>query len=554
MSAKSWNPSKYVKKRVLRILVSALVAIAVCCIGFILNQRKAIALEVDGKTKEVVTYTDSLPKFLKQQGVTVHTHDQAVSSSGYWLTNGAVVKVRRAYEVMVDIGGHLIPYWTLASSAEQLENYFLQNDKEAAKISVNIPNVYNALTGGINLNASGPIEVIAFGKSYNVKNGNQPAASILDSLGITITSNDLVSVEHTGGKTILVVERVSYGTETQDVMTAYSVKTVDNPNAYVGTTTIEQKGSYGEQQQTLKVTYINGKPVATQLMGAKVIKQSQPEIIEVGTKKKPAPKPVEPKKEESEPKAQSSTQDQKKQQSQPQQQKSQPAQKPAQTQSQPKKEESEPKAQSSTQDQKKQQSQPQQQSSSSSSPATPAQTTPSTTPQSSSSSSNSAQSQAEGNSSSSSQTSSQSSQTSSSSASPATPAQTPQPAQTTSSNTPQSSSQVSPADSSSELSGELTPAEAQTFAAGVAEDQYGWGSTQFSCLVELWNRESGWMWDAENVYSGAYGIAQALPPSKMGTGWEYNAKVQIDWGLSYILERYTTPCGAWNHEITYGWY
>ena len=482
MSAKSWNPSKYVKKRVLRILVSALVAIAVCCIGFILNQRKAIALEVDGKTKEVVTYTDSLPKFLKQQGITVHTHDQAVSSSGYWLTNGAVVKVRRAYEVMVDIGGHLIPYWTLASSAEQLENYFLQNDKEAAKISVNIPNVYNALTGGINLNASGPIEVIAFGKSYNVKNGNQPAASILDSLGITITSNDLVSVEHTGGKTILVVERVSYGTETQDVMTAYSVKTVDNPNAYVGTTTIEQKGSYGEQQQTLKVTYINGKPVATQLMGAKVIKQSQPEIIEVGTKKKPAPKPLEPKKEENESKAQASTQDQKKQQSQPQQQKSQPAQKPAQTQS-----------------------------------------------------------QAEGNS-------------SSSSASPATPAQTPQPAQTTPSTTSQSSSQVSPADSSSELSGELTPAEAQTFAAGVAEDQYGWGSTQFSCLVELWNRESGWMWDAENVYSGAYGIAQALPPSKMGTGWEYNAKVQIDWGLSYILERYTTPCGAWNHEITYGWY
>ena len=547
MSAKPWNPSKYVKKRVLRILVSALVAIAVCCIGFILNQRKAIALEVDGKTKEVVTYTDSLPKFLKQQGITVHTHDQAVSSSGYWLTNGAVVKVRRAYEVMVNIGGHLIPYWTLASSAEQLENYFLQNDKEAAKISVNIPNVYNALTGGINLNASGPIEVIAFGKSYNVKNGNQPAASILDSLGITITSNDLVSVEHTGGKTILVVERVSYGTETQDVMTAYSVKTVDNPNAYVGTTTIEQKGSYGEQQQTLKVTYINGKPVASQLMGAKVIKQSQPEIIEVGTKKKPAQNQSQPKKEESEPKAQSSTQDQKKQQSQPQQQKSQPAQKPAQNQSQPKKEESEPKAQSSTQDQKKQQSQPQQQKSQ------PAQTTPSSTPQSSSSGSTSTQSQAEGNSSNSSSSSSQSSNTSSS-ATPATPAQSPQPAQTTPSSTPQSSSQVSPADSSSELSGELTPAEAQTFAAGVAEDQYGWGSTQFSCLVELWNRESGWMWDAENVYSGAYGIAQALPPSKMGTGWEYNAKVQIDWGLSYILQRYTTPCGAWNHEITYGWY
>ena len=544
MSAKPWNPGKYVKKRVLRILVSALVAIAVCCIAFILNQRKAIALEVDGKTKEVVTYTDSLPKFLKQQGITIHTHDQAVSSSGYWLTNGAVVKVRRAYEVMVDIGGHLIPYWTLASSAEQLENYFLQNDKEAAKISVNIPNVYNALTGGINLDASGPIEVIAFGKSYNVKNGNQPAASILDSLGITITSNDLVSVEHTGGKTVLIVERVSYGTETQDVMTAYSVKTIEDPNAYVGTTTIEQKGSYGEQQQTLKVTFINGKPEATQLIGAKVIKQSQAEIIEVGTKKKPAPKP-EPKQQEAQPKAQSSTnQDQKKQASQPQQ--SQPQQKPAQTPSS-----SSPSASSSSP------TPPQ------SAPA-PSQATPAQTPQPAQSSPSSS-SQGSSSGSSSSQTPSSSSPSASSSSptppqsapapSQATPAQTPQPAQSSPSSSSQgSSSQVAPAASSSELSGELTPAEAQTFAAGVAEDQYGWGSTQFSCLVELWNRESGWMWDAENVYSGAYGIAQALPPSKMGTGWEYNAKVQIDWGLSYILERYSTPCGAWNHEITYGWY
>ncbi|MBQ1286583.1 MAG: G5 domain-containing protein, partial [Aeriscardovia sp.] len=339
MSVKPWSPGKYAKKRVLRIVVSAAVTIAVCCIGFVLNQRKAIALEVDGKTKEVVTYADSLPKFLKEQGIQVHTHDQAVSSSGYWLTNGDVVKVRRAYEVMVNIGGHLIPYWTLASSAEQLENYFLQNDKEAARISVNIPNVYNALTGGIDLNASGPIEVIAFGKDYSVKNGNQPAASILDSLGITITSNDLVSVQHEGAKTVLVVERVSYGTETQDVMTSYAVKTVEDPNAYVGTTVIEQKGSYGEQQQTLKVTYINGKPAASQLLSAKVIKQSQPEVIEVGTKAKPKPAPkkeAQTQKAEPEKKAASApqepTQKPKAASPAPEAKKSESDQKPAQTQ------------------------------------------------------------------------------------------------------------------------------------------------------------------------------------------------------------------------------
>ena len=544
---KPWSPGKYAKKRVLRIVVSAAVTIAVCCIGFVLNQRKAIALEVDGKTKEVVTYADSLPKFLKEQDIQVHTHDQAVSSSGYWLTNGDVVKVRRAYEVMVNIGGHLIPYWTLASSAEQLENYFLQNDKEAARISVNIPNVYNALTGGIDLNASGPIEVIAFGKDYSVKNGNQPAASILDSLGITITSNDLVSVQHEGAKTVLVVERVSYGTETQDVMTSYAVKTVEDPNAYVGTTVIEQKGSYGEQQQTLKVTYINGKPAASQLLSAKVIKQSQPEVIEVGTKAKPKPapkKPAQTQKAEPEKKAatapQEPAQKPKATSPAPEAKKSESEQKPAQTQ----KAEPEKKAASTPQEpaQKPKAASPAPEAKKSESEQKPAQTQKAEPKASSPAPAQSAPA-----------TSSSSSQ-SSSQAAPATPAQTPQPSQSSSSSSQnQTAPQTEPA-SSSELSGELTPAEAQTFAAGVAEDQYGWGSTQFSCLVELWNRESGWMWDAENVYSGAYGIAQALPPSKMGTGWEYNAKVQIDWGLSYILERYGTPCGAWGHETTYGWY
>ena len=434
MSAKPWNPGRFAKKRVLRILVSAAVTVAVCCIGFVLNQRKAIALEIDGKTKEVVTYTDSLPKFLKEQGIEVHTHDQAVSASGYWLTNGDVVKVRKAYEVMVNIGGHLIPYWTLASSAEQLENYFLQNDKEAAKISVNIPNVYNALTGGINLNASGPIEVIAFGKSYNVKNGNQTAASILDSLGITITANDQVSVEHQGNKTVLVVERVTYGTETQDVMTAYAVKTVDNPDAYVGTTTIEQKGSYGEQEQTLKITYINGVPAASQLIGAKVIKQSQPEVIGVGTKQKPKAEPQT----QSKPKAETAQKPKASTQA-PEAKKSEPAQKPAQTQK------AEPKAEPQTQSKQpsstpspasSSSSQPQS-SSASSAPATPAQTPQ---PAQSSSSSDSAASQAPQSSepqtqskqpsstpspASSSSSQPQSSSASSAPATPATPAQTP---------------------------------------------------------------------------------------------------------------------------------
>jgi hypothetical protein len=81
----------------------------------------------------------------------------------------------------------------------------------------------------------------------------------------------------------------------------------------------------------------------------------------------------------------------------------------------------------------------------------------------------------------------------------------------------------------------------------------GWGDDQYSCLVSLWNRESGWRVNASNP-SGAYGIPQALPGSKMGPGWQTDANVQISWGLGYIQGRYTNPCGAWAHSQSSGWY
>ena len=85
----------------------------------------------------------------------------------------------------------------------------------------------------------------------------------------------------------------------------------------------------------------------------------------------------------------------------------------------------------------------------------------------------------------------------------------------------------------------------------------GWGDDQFSCLVALWNKESGWRVNAYNPSSGAYGIPQALPGSKMGSAgadWETNPATQISWGLGYISGRYGTPCGAWGHSQSTGWY
>lgn len=86
---------------------------------------------------------------------------------------------------------------------------------------------------------------------------------------------------------------------------------------------------------------------------------------------------------------------------------------------------------------------------------------------------------------------------------------------------------------------------------------YGWSSADFNCLVALWNKESKWNPNAYNASSGAYGIPQALPASKMataGTDYRTNYKTQINWGLSYISSRYGSPSAAWSHSKSTGWY
>jgi hypothetical protein len=78
----------------------------------------------------------------------------------------------------------------------------------------------------------------------------------------------------------------------------------------------------------------------------------------------------------------------------------------------------------------------------------------------------------------------------------------------------------------------------------------GFGIEEFPCLNQLWNKESGWNYRAENRSSGAYGIPQSLPGSKMASvaaDWRTNPATQIKWGLRYVKGRYQTPCGAWSY-------
>ena len=100
------------------------------------------------------------------------------------------------------------------------------------------------------------------------------------------------------------------------------------------------------------------------------------------------------------------------------------------------------------------------------------------------------------------------------------------------------------------------PGTAQSIAYNMLSS-FGWSpSTYFSCLNNIYTRESGWRYNAENA-SGAYGIPQALPGSKMasaGADWMTNPATQIKWGLGYIQSRYGDPCSAWSFWQAHGYY
>lgn len=93
-----------------------------------------------------------------------------------------------------------------------------------------------------------------------------------------------------------------------------------------------------------------------------------------------------------------------------------------------------------------------------------------------------------------------------------------------------------------------TPDGARQITKILMEDTYGWGESQYTCLNNLWTKESHWNYKASNKRSGAHGIAQALPATKMeviSTDWRTNPVTQISWGLRYIDIRYDTPCKAY---------
>ena len=469
--ARRWSPQRFVTLRRIRV-IACIAATSIALAGsFAFTARKSVALNINGQTTQVTTYAMTATRLLEEQGVDIKTHDIVTTSSGDQLANHAVVTVQSAYQTTINIDGTAVPFWTVATSADQLLGFFEENQNNAAKITVDIKNVYNQLTGGLVINQSGPVTVIADGKSSVAPNGKLPAASILDSKGIVLNKEDRVSVEKDSDETILRVRRVTHGEETRTSVIPFSTQTIIDPNLAEGQADVRQQGVNGEKTQVYDVTYVDGVAESETLKSETVTSMAIDQIIAVGAAKSDTDKGSDKKSDSAD----------------------------------------NGKADSGSNNQHE--------------------------------SSNNNAGNTGGNNSGNTGNSGNSGNT----------------GNTGGGTNNNSGSSGSDSGTTTTPSGRLwhaTVAQAQAYAAGAAA-QRGWTGNDWDCLVKLWNRESRWLWYAENASSGAYGIPQSLPADKMaafGANYRDDAAVQIDWGLWYIAQAYGSPSKAWQNSEQIGWY
>lgn len=546
--ARHWTPKRFISQRRWRIIISAALCLTLVLISFFIGVHKSVALTVDGKTRTVHTWALSVDSLLREQGVSTHSHDFVESSSGNRLENNSRVIVRTAYEATITIDGQEVGFWTYVKSADQLLALFRQNEENAVKVTINVKNIYNKLTGGFVINSQGPVTVIADNKKHIAKDGKQPAAGILDSLGLTLGKNDRVTVEQDHNTTILRITRISYEQAQRNVSIPYTSRTVEDNSLEKGKTVVEQEGVEGVKIQYVKNTLADGTVESSEVTKEVVTRDAQEEIIRVGTKEaQPAQAPEKnEEKSESDSENKSSGQTEKKDSDQDKNSSRDDKSDKDSSQSDSSKDGKDDKTNSESEEhkqddsmasQKQQEQYKQQDELKKQGDAEKVQKEKEKEEQARKKKEEEQKKAAQKK---------QSAQKSN----------TKTATKTTEKSSTKTPTKTSTAQQTKTGLWHPTPAQAKIYARAAAA-QYGWTGANWSALEWLWNRESSWLWYAENSSSGAYGIPQSLPGNKMavyGANWRDDASIQINWGLNYIRQRYGSPLKAQAHSKSTGWY
>ncbi|WP_246036623.1 resuscitation-promoting factor [Cellulomonas telluris] len=254
------------------------------------HAHKSVVLDVDGETREVSTFAGSVEGLLEDEGVAVGTRD-TVSASGA-LTDGLEVVVRHATAVTVTLDGEQQVVWTTALSAEEaLETLATRAGTVALVASRSSAAGRPELP--LDLALRGPAEVHVDGTVLTVPDADASVADVLGELGVTLQPLDRVQVVRgQDGRVDVLVQRVVV----QDVATTHEVpftsRTQEDASLYTGERTVAQAGAPGVRTVVDRVTTVDGVEETRVPVSDEVTQAPVEEVVSVGTKARPAPKPA----------------------------------------------------------------------------------------------------------------------------------------------------------------------------------------------------------------------------------------------------------------------
>jgi uncharacterized protein YabE (DUF348 family) len=270
-------------------LVGAATAVVVLASGgvAVADAHKTVTLDVDGVTTTVSTFAGSVDGLLEEQDLDLGQRD-TVSPSGA-LREGVDVVVRHARQVTVQADGAQETVWTTALTADEaLEMLATRGDDVRLVAS-------RSTAGGrpdlsLELTLDGPADVVVDGQTLTVPDGSTTVADALDRLGVALTPLDLVSVQHTGDRVTVVVNRVVV----QDVTTTHEIPfnavEQDDPSMFIGESKVTTAGVVGVRTVVERVTTVDGVETARQPVSDNVTQGPVDQVTNKGTTKKPVAK------------------------------------------------------------------------------------------------------------------------------------------------------------------------------------------------------------------------------------------------------------------------
>ena len=283
-----------VSRRQGRALVGATMLVTVLGVAAAVTAgaNKTVALDVDGNTYEVSTFSSDIEGLLTDEGIELAEHDLVVPEPQESLRHGAEVVVRSAQEVGFQIDGSYETLWTTSLSADEALTHLTAGGRDATLTASRSSDGRVELA--MPLTQGGPVTILVDDEERTVEaRGPMDLEGVLRLAEISLNPADRVSLGvDDAGAALLTINRVEAGESTRTETVEHDSVERDTSDLYAGESRVVQEGQDGERTYTVAEVLVDGEVESTKRVGSELTTEPQDRIVEVGTAPRPAPQPT----------------------------------------------------------------------------------------------------------------------------------------------------------------------------------------------------------------------------------------------------------------------